>query len=86
MNLGLELALTGMSTVFSFLILLIFVTSIMSHLVKRFEEQPRSEPGKPNFQPSETGAKRADKTAMPAELLTTIVAAAIHKHRSRNRK
>ena len=89
MYLGLELALTGMGTVFAFLIMLIIATTLMSWLIKRLEDSS------PAVNATDTGtavsAKKAEnKTAlasdMPPELLTAIASAAIHKHRSRSRK
>ena len=39
MNQGLELMLVGMGTVFVFLTALVFATTLMSHLVMRFQPQ-----------------------------------------------
>ena len=89
MYLGLELALTGMGTVFAFLILLIIVTTLMSWVVNRLEASSSAvnEEGSRAAMPA---GKAENKTAMtsdmPPELLTAIASAAIHKHRSRNRK
>ncbi len=85
MNLGLELALTGMGTVFLFLVLLVIATTVMSWLVKRLEESP-SAVDKAETQPAQVINNSADQGAMSPELLTTIISAAIHKHRSGNRK
>ena len=89
MYLGLELALTGMGTVFAFLILLIIVTALMSWIVNRLEASSSAvdEAGSRGAAPA---GKAENKTVMPSdmspELLTAIASAAIHKHRSRNRK
>ncbi len=89
MHLGLELVITGMGTVFAFLILLIIVTTLMSWVVKRFETSfsAISEAG---VKSTDSTVKAEDKKArnpdMSSELLATIVSSAIHKHRSRSRK
>ena len=44
---GLELMLAGMGTVFVFLTLLVFATTGMSALVRRFEPAPVEEPDGP---------------------------------------
>ncbi len=89
MYLGLELALTGMGTVFAFLILLIIATTLMSWLINRLEDSSSA------VNTTEAGTamsagkaenKAASASDMPPELLTAIASAAIHKHRSRSRK
>ncbi len=88
MNIGLELALTGMGTVFSFLILLIFVTSFMSRLLLWFD-QSRFAAKKTDQQTinslSEQPKVSSPKQEMPSELLIAVVTAAIHQHCSRTR-
>tara|TARA_B100001250_G_C19567700_1_gene686248 strand:+ start:20 stop:247 length:228 start_codon:yes stop_codon:yes gene_type:complete len=64
---GIELAIFGMLTVFSFLTLLILVTRLMSKFVSRFDEE----------------GKVVRKTAMaPANgpLLIAIISSAIRQH------
>ncbi len=89
MYLGLELALTGMGTVFAFLILLIIVTTLMSRVVNRLEASS-SAVDKIGSRTAAPAGKVENKAAMSSdmspELLTAIASAAIHKHRSRNRK
>ncbi len=89
MYLGLELALTGMGTVFAFLILLILVTTFMSWVVNRLEASS-SAVNEAGSRAAASAGKAENKAAMPSdmppELLMAIASAAIHKHRSRNRK
>ncbi len=66
---GVELMLFGMGTVIVFLTLLVFATSAMSALVLRF-----SPPAEPPASPPPV----KDGT------LLAVIAAAIHKHRSRH--
>ncbi len=75
---GLEILLMGMGTVFTFLILLILVTSLMSRLVNYF--QPMNIQGT-NSTVEQNHSAQAD-TALSDELLNKIIRAAIHQHRS----
>ncbi len=86
MYLGLELALTGMGTVFAFLILLILVTTFMSWVVNRLESSSDIKESGAVVSAGKAENKTAMTSDMPPELLTAIASAAIHKHRSRNRK
>ncbi len=87
MNIGLELALTGMGTVFSFLVVLIFVTSFMSRLALWFDQSrfAAKKAGQQTIDSSLKQTSASSKQDMPAELLTAVVSAAIHQHRSRTR-
>ncbi len=73
---GFELALVGMGVVFSFLILLVFVTTFMSHLIHRFQ-------GEQN--PSDVVANKKNNASIPPvlsdKLLNKIITAAIAQHR-----
>ena len=75
MQLGLELALMGMGTVFVFLIMLIFLTTLMSTIISAFEAKMT--------QPVTIRQTIAeDKNKMSDEILKTVIAAAIQQHRS----
>lgn len=72
MSQGLELALIGMSTVFTFLTVLVLGTSIMSHLVQRFApEEARPALTRPGKSSDEDGE------------VVAVIAAALRIHRSR---
>ncbi len=73
---GLELMLYGMGTVIVFLTLLVLATILMSRLVGRFFPEPEIRP---------TPARQAFGAPAPAQdkQLMAVIAAAIHKHRSR---
>lgn len=67
---GLNLMLLGMGTVFVFLTILVFVTTLMSSLVQKYATiEPTKE--KP------TGA------AIDEQRLIAVISAAIHAHRSK---
>ncbi|MCP3909226.1 MAG: OadG family protein [Oceanicoccus sp.] len=73
MQQGIELMLYGMGTVFTFLVLLIATTTLMSALLQRFAKpEPTAPAGKP-------AAVAND------DQLVAIISAAIHKYRSRNK-
>jgi len=75
MQLGLELVVMGMGTVFSFLVLLIFCTTLMSKAVMAIEKnmpQPAAA----------TPTPISGQSKMPDGVLAAIITAAIHKHRS----
>lgn len=74
---GLELMLYGMGTVIVFLTLLVLATILMSRLVGRFFPEPEIRP---------TAARQASGAPAPAQdtQLMAVIAAAIHKHRSRH--
>ncbi|MEP5766424.1 MAG: OadG family transporter subunit [Halieaceae bacterium] len=67
---GVELMLFGMGTVITFLTLLVIVTSVMSALLRRFAPEPVAD--------ETTGSAAATDSTLLA-----VIAAAIHKHRSR---
>lgn len=77
---GLNLALYGMGFVFTFLILLVILTTFMSALVQRFMPSPvpvvprRGAGRRPAQQPS---AAKPDQAKLVA-----VISAAIRKHRS----
>jgi oxaloacetate decarboxylase (Na+ extruding) subunit gamma len=75
MQLGLELALMGMGTVFIFLIMLIFLTILMSKLISAFEMK---------LVQSEliSAAVSKDKHKMTDEILNAVIVKAIQQHRS----
>jgi oxaloacetate decarboxylase gamma subunit len=80
MQLGIELALMGIGTVFTFLVLLIFVTSMMSKAVTAFEK--RTSP------PAVTMGKTLDTAVVTSpklsdEMLATVITAAIKQHRAK---
>lgn len=77
---GVELMMLGMGIVFSFLVLLVFVTTVMSTLVNRFfPESP--EPSPSASQPSPGSAPAGDVS--PRTL--AIIQDAIRQHRARHR-
>ncbi len=67
MKLGFELMLMGMSTVFAFLILLIFCMTIMSKMVTLIEKKPIE----------------IDQNKIPDNTLIAVISAAIHQHRQK---
>ncbi len=73
MQLGLELALMGMGTVFVFLILLIFLTTLMSKTISALEQKTAA---------STTATSVSDTKTITDEILKTIITKAIHQHRS----
>ncbi len=76
MQLGLELALMGMGTVFSFLVLLIFITGLMSKLISSYEKKIIA--SAPVVKTSIN--KKTD--IISDELLTAIISNAIQQHRA----
>ena len=75
MQLGLELALTGMMTVFTFLILLIFLTSLMSKTICAFEKK--------TLQCKSAASVTADDGKIISdEILKTVITSAIQQHRA----
>ena len=67
---GVELALFGMGTVFSFLVVLAFAMVLMSKLVAYFEKSSRDD----NF-------SQRKPASIPSTELVAVVTAAIAKHR-----
>ncbi len=74
---GVELMALGMGSVFIFLILLVFVTTLMSKFLSRFFPEALPVP-KPAAKPS------AAAPAIDSELMA-VIGAAIKQHRSRRR-
>ena len=74
---GVELMLLGMGSVFAFLIILVFVTGIMSRLIDRYfpEAAPVAKPVR---------KAPAAAAAVDTELLA-VIGAAVKQHRSRRR-
>ena len=69
---GLELMLIGMGVVFSFLIILVAVTSLMSVLVKRFGQAPAVIPAP---------ATPAPAGGLPPPAVIKAIAKAVRQHR-----
>lgn len=69
---GLELMLVGMGVVFSFLIILVAVTSLMSVLVKRFGADPAVIPAP---------ATRAPAGDLPSPAVIKAIEKAVRQHR-----
>jgi oxaloacetate decarboxylase gamma subunit len=72
---GLELMVFGMGTVFSFLVLLIFATSLMSKIVNKFAPEPVVVP--------QTAVTAPTQGADPQ--LLKVLAAAVKEHRARQK-
>lgn len=73
---GVNLMMIGMGAVFVFLVLLVFATSIMSSLISRFLPEPQI--------PSTPTATGQPPQANDGQLMA-VIAAAIHRHRSRHK-
>lgn len=71
---GLELMAFGMGTVFSFLVLLIFATTLMSKIVNKFAPEPVVVPQ----------AVMTSTQAVDPQLLK-VLAAAVKEHRARQK-
>jgi len=80
MQQGFELALTGMSTVFLFLFLLIICMTLMSKVIAFFEQES---PQPPAASEAEKKVSLSGSHAIPDELLIAVISAAIHQHRSK---
>ncbi len=72
---GLELMAFGMGTVFSFLVLLIFATSLLSKIVNKFNPEPVVVP---------QVAVTAPTQGVDPQLLN-VLAAAVKEHRARQK-
>ncbi len=81
MWMGLEMALSGMGTVFTFLILLIFLTSLMSKIVGYFEHADYKKEGVQSVHANAHSVHRLNN-AMSDEVLIKVITAAIQQHRS----
>ena len=74
---GVNLMVIGMGAVFVFLVLLVFATSVMSSLISRFLPEPQI-PSTP------TATGQQPPQANDGQLMA-VIAAAIHRHRSRHK-
>lgn len=72
---GLSLMMFGMGFVFTFLTLLVGMTTLMSKLVTKFEPVPVAAPVKAKRSPSASVEKSDDE-------LVAVITAAVHKFRS----
>ncbi|ARN76394.1 oxaloacetate decarboxylase gamma chain [Oceanicoccus sagamiensis] len=72
---GVELMLYGMGTVFTFLVLLIVATTLMSAVLQRFVTP----------EPAPAVATKPVAPAANDEQLVAVISAAIHKYRSKNK-
>lgn len=75
---GLELMLLGMAVVFSFLIVLVCCTSLMSLLINRYFPEPLA-----SAVPSSSSAVQAASSAAPDALTRRLIEDAIRQHRRR---
>ena len=73
---GVELMLLGMGSVFAFLIILVFVTSIMSRLIDRFVPVPA---------PVTKPVRKTSATDSVDPELLAVIGAAVKQHRARRR-
>ncbi len=74
---GVEIALTGMGTVFTFLVLLIFFTTLMSKLVAYFDNVH----GKKEDVPFVHTNIHNQNGTISDEILIKVISAAIQQHR-----
>ena len=74
---GINLMVIGMGAVFSFLVLLVFATSIMSSLITKFLPEP-------TIISTSTAASPTSAKVDDGQLLA-VISAAIHQHRSRHK-
>lgn len=73
---GVELMIYGMGTVFVFLAILVFITTLMSTLIQRFFPEKEA-PVVPTTQ--------APVASQKDEQLVAVISAAVHKYRSRHK-
>jgi oxaloacetate decarboxylase gamma subunit len=73
---GLELMVFGMGTVFVFLTMLVFVTTIMSRLVLKYAPEPEVVPAKSARKPAQGGVDPQ---------LLKVLSAAVKEHRARQK-
>ncbi len=74
---GLTLVALGMGTVFIFLVVLIVCTTLMSKFVMSYEAK---------FKKPEQPIPVAGQSKIPDAVLTAVISAAIHQHRSAKAK
>nr|WP_160154905.1 OadG family protein [Microbulbifer sp. CAU 1566] len=77
MQQGLDITVFGMGIVFTFLLVLVICTSIMSRLITRFFPEPE-----PAAAPSSAGGAQAPSGN---ERLKKVIKAAIEQHRNRRK-
>jgi len=87
MSEGLNLMLVGMGFVFVFLTLLVFVTSLMSKIITRYEKDVGTLPeeGIPAPTAVISQAMSSRQHANDDKSLITVLSAAVHKFRSRHK-
>ncbi len=84
MQQGLILMITGMSVVFSFLVILIFVTKFLSFFVGKYfpePEQPVAVSAPPSAVPSQVSASAQTTAGAGTEIAAAIAAAARYTKR-----
>ncbi len=74
---GLELMLLGMGSVFTFLILLVILTTLMSKVIGRYFPEPVAAPA------MKAATKSKGKPGEVDEQTIAIISAAIRQHRAR---
>jgi oxaloacetate decarboxylase gamma subunit len=86
-NEGLNLMLVGMGFVFVFLTLLVIVTGLMSRIISKYEKNVGSLPaeGIPSPTAVISPAMHEQQQANDQRGLITVISAAIHKYRSRDK-
>ncbi|MBC53817.1 MAG: oxaloacetate decarboxylase [Gammaproteobacteria bacterium] len=77
---GLNLALYGMGFVFTFLILLVILTTFMSAMVQRYAPGPL--PAVPRRSAGRKSAQRPTSANTDQAKLVAVISAAIRQHRS----
>lgn len=82
MGSAIDLMIVGMGFVFGFLIILVFVTMIMSRIAMRIA------PPETNSTPPRRGGNAAGGGSSPMDdpKLMAVISAAVSKHRARHRK
>lgn len=77
---GVNLALVGMGVVFTFLAVLVFLTTLMSRLVARYPA-PDTGLGAVGGESRRAGAAGSPEGAADRQRLVVVIAAAIRQHR-----
>jgi len=73
LNQGFSLLIYGIGVVFTFLTLLVILTTLMSKFLSKFFPEPVAEPAAPRRQPA--------AAAQPDAQLITAISMAVHKYR-----